>query len=118
MITDKKKEMTAAKDRVRRRINSDFDRSKYKYIPEEKPVDFYDNDVEQRVGIYVRVSTDDIRQTTSFELQRKYYEDFVDKPPIGNSLRFMRMRVSPAPLPKSVMRLIKWLPMPRLINLT
>ena len=81
MITDKKKEKTAAKDRVRRRINSDFDRSKYKYIPEEKPVDFYDNDVEQRVGIYVRVSTEDIRQTTSFELQRKYYEDFVNKHP-------------------------------------
>lgn len=81
MIKDKKKDRSAAKDRVRRRINSDFDRSKYKYIPEEKPVDFYDNDVEQRVGIYVRVSTDDIRQTTSFELQRKYYEDFVDKHP-------------------------------------
>lgn len=81
MITDKKKEKTAEKDRVRRRINSDFDRSKYKYIPEEKPVDFYDNDVEQRVGIYVRVSTEDIRQTTSFELQRKYYEDFVNKHP-------------------------------------
>ena len=81
MIVDKRKDKSAAKDRVRRRINSDFDRSKYKYIPEEKPVDFYDNEIEQRVGIYVRVSTDDIRQTTSFELQRKYYEDFVQKHP-------------------------------------
>ena len=41
----------------------------------------YDNDVNQRVGIYVRVSTDDVRQTTSFELQKKYYEDFVTKHP-------------------------------------
>ena len=81
MIVDKRKDKNDAKDRVRRRINSDFDRSKYKYIPEEKPIDFYDNEIEQRVGIYVRVSTDDIRQTTSFELQRKYYEDFVQKHP-------------------------------------
>ena len=118
MIVDKKRDKTAAKERVRRRINSNFDRSKYKYIPEEKPVDFYDNDVEQRVGIYVRVSTDDIRQTTSFELQRNITRTLLISTPIGNSLRFMLMRVSPAPLPKSVMRLIKWFPMPRLINLT
>ena len=81
MNTDKRRDKAAAKERVRRRINADFDRSKYKYIPEEKPIDFYDNDVEQRVGIYVRVSTDDIRQTTSYELQKKYYEDFVQKHP-------------------------------------
>ena len=71
----------AAKERVRRRINADFDRSKYRYIPEEKPVDYYDNDIAQKVGIYVRVSTDDVRQTTSYELQKKYYEDFVEKHP-------------------------------------
>ena len=29
----------------------------------------------------MRVSTDDVRQTTSFELQKKYYEDFVVKHP-------------------------------------
>lgn len=81
MITDKKKEKAAAKDRVRRRINADFDRTKYKYIPEEKPVDYYDDDSPRKVGIYVRVSTDDIRQTTSYELQKKYYEDFVEKHP-------------------------------------
>ncbi len=81
MNEDKRRAKAAAKDRVRRRINSDFDRSKYRYIPEEKPVDFYDNDTVQRVAIYVRVSTDDIRQTTSYELQKKYYEDFVVKHP-------------------------------------
>lgn len=81
MIKDKRKDKAAAKERVRRRINADFDRSKYKYIPEEKPIDYYDNDVAQKVGIYVRVSTDDVRQTTSYELQKKYYEDFVQKHP-------------------------------------
>lgn len=81
MIKDKKRDKAAAKERVRRRINADFDRSKYKYIPEEKPIGYYDNNVEQRVAIYVRVSTDDVRQTTSYELQKKYYEDFVQKHP-------------------------------------
>lgn len=81
MIKDRRKDKAAAKERVRRRINADFDRSKYRYIPEEKPIDYYDNDVDQKVGIYVRVSTDDVRQTTSYELQKKYYEDFVQKHP-------------------------------------
>lgn len=79
MINDKRKDKAEAKERVRRRINADFDRSKYRYIPEKKPVDYYDDDTPRNVGIYVRVSTDDIRQTTSYELQKKYYEDFVKK---------------------------------------
>lgn len=80
MISDKRKEKFDAKERVRRRINADFDRTKYKYISEEKLVDYYD-DSPRKIGIYVRVSTDDIRQTTSYELQKKYYEDFVEKHP-------------------------------------
>lgn len=81
MINNKRSERAAEKERVRKRIKADFDRTKYKYIPEEKPIDYYDDDISQRVGIYVRVSTDDIRQTTSYELQKKYYEDFVLKHP-------------------------------------
>ena len=81
MIKDKRKDKADQKERVRRRIKADFDRSKYQYIPEEKPADYYDDDISRRVGIYVRVSTDDIRQTTSYELQKKYYEDFVLKHP-------------------------------------
>lgn len=42
------------------------------FIPAKKQTDYYDNDVNQRVAIYVRVSTDDVRQTTSYELQKKY----------------------------------------------
>lgn len=81
MIKDKRKDKADQKERVRRRIKADFDRSKYQYIPEEKPADYYDDDISRRVGIYVRVSTDDVRQTTSYELQKKYYEDFVLKHP-------------------------------------
>ena len=69
------------KEKVRRRMHASVDPDNYEYIPAKEPVDYYDNTIPQRVAIYVRVSTDDIRQTTSYELQKKYYEDFVDKRP-------------------------------------
>ena len=46
----------------------------------KKQVDFYDEEP-KRVAVYVRVSTDDPRQTSSFELQKNYYEDFVQRYP-------------------------------------
>ncbi|MBO5066788.1 MAG: recombinase family protein, partial [Clostridia bacterium] len=69
------------KAETRARMRVDIDPDNYEYIPAEKETDYYDNDVNQRVGIYVRVSTDDVKQTTSFELQKMYYEDFVNKHP-------------------------------------
>lgn len=45
-------------------------------IPARKQQDFYDDDP-KRVGVYVRVSTDNIQQTSSYELQKNYYEDMV-----------------------------------------
>lgn len=47
-------------------------------IPATKKYDFYDN-VKRRVGVYVRVSTDNIQQTSSYELQKNYYEDKVNR---------------------------------------
>ena len=78
---DKRIEKEERKARTRRRIHVKVDPDNYDYYPETKTTDYYDNDVPQRVAIYVRVSTDDVRQTTSFELQKKYYEDFVVKHP-------------------------------------
>jgi hypothetical protein len=78
---NKRLEKLRAKEKQRKRIHVDIDPDNYEYIPEQKQTDYYDNDVPQRVAIYVRVSTDDVRQTTSFELQKKYYEDFVVKHP-------------------------------------
>lgn len=49
-------------------------------IPASKSYDFYD-DVHRRVAVYVRVSTDNLQQTSSYELQRNYYEDMVNKNP-------------------------------------
>ena len=79
--TKRKQEKKQEKEKVRKRMRVQIDPENYEYIPAKKPIDYYDNDVPQRVAIYVRVSTDDIRQTTSYELQKKYYEDFVRRHP-------------------------------------
>lgn len=79
--TNKRAEKERLKERTRRRMHVEIDPDNYEYIPEIKPVDYYDDDTPQRVAIYVRVSTDDVRQTTSFELQKQYYEEFVVKHP-------------------------------------
>ena len=47
-------------------------------IPARKQQDFYDDDP-KRVAVYVRVSTDNIQQTSSYELQKNYYEDMVSR---------------------------------------
>ena len=78
---DKRVSKEQQKDRVRRRMQARVDPEKYKYIPAKKQIDYYNDEVHQRVAIYVRVSTDDVRQTTSYELQRKYYEDFITQHP-------------------------------------
>ena len=69
------------KERVRQRVRAQVDPSTYEYYPETISTDYYNNDIYQRVAVYARVSTDDVRQTTSFELQKKYYEEFVSKHP-------------------------------------
>lgn len=65
------------KERIRERIRVQVDGERYRYYPETIRTDHYKSDEYQRVAVYVRVSTDDYRQTTSFELQRQYYEEFV-----------------------------------------
>ena len=77
----KKKSTEAHNERVRQRVNVRVDENKYEYYPETEHTETYDNDIYQRVGIYVRVSTDDEHQTMSYELQKKYYEDFVIRHP-------------------------------------
>lgn len=75
--TEKRTSKQQQKEKVRKRMNAKVDPENYEYIPAKKPIDYYDTEIPQRVAIYVRVSTDDIKQTTSYELQKKYYEDFV-----------------------------------------
>ena len=53
----RKRREQAQKDRVRRRINTKIDPENYEFRPAKKQVDYYDNEVEQRVAVYARVST-------------------------------------------------------------
>lgn len=53
-------------------------------LPEE---DFYANNTVKRVAVYARVSTDDPRQTSSYELQKNHYQDVVDRRPDWNLVK-------------------------------
>ena len=68
------------KERTRKRF-SNIDQSKIRVIPAKTVKGNYDKDRTLRVGIYARVSTDDPNQTTSYELQKNYYEDMVKRNP-------------------------------------
>jgi hypothetical protein len=48
-------------------------------IPAIEQVNFYEDRAEKRIAVYVRVSTDDIKQTSSYELQKNHYTDVVNK---------------------------------------
>ena len=66
-----RKQLAERKERVRRRINTKVDPENYEFIPAKKPIDYYDNDIRQRVAVYARVSTDNVQQTSSYELQKE-----------------------------------------------
>lgn len=48
-------------------------------IPAKTEAGLYDDNIHRRVAVYVRVSTDDPHQTSSYELQKNYYEDYVKR---------------------------------------
>ena len=73
---------TQKQERVRQRISrASIDPDKYEYIPAKEQNDHIKADEVQRVAIYARVSTDNPMQTSSFELQQKYYEELVGRYP-------------------------------------
>lgn len=75
---EKREEIQRKKDKERQRMRVTLDPDKVIHTPGKKPPDFYDNTSPKRVAVYVRVSTDDVRQTTSYELQKMYYEEYVN----------------------------------------
>ena len=77
----KKQKETEQKQKIHRRVYTKIDPENYEFIPAKKQIDYYDNDIPQRVAVYARVSTDNIQQTSSYELQKKYYEEFVIRHP-------------------------------------
>ena len=68
------------KSRIRERYRG-VDEELLDVIPAVKQDDFYDEAKVKRVGVYARVSTDDPRQTSSYELQKNYYNDLVSRRP-------------------------------------
>lgn len=65
------------KEKIRQRYKG-IDSNELIVIPAkpEKNI-FSDNTIEIRVAVYVRVSTDNLNQTSSFELQKNHYEDMI-----------------------------------------
>lgn len=68
------------KEKVLRRYKG-ADTADLETIPAKPKVDFFKDTSEKNVAIYARVSTDDARQTSSYEMQQKYYSDFVARHP-------------------------------------
>lgn len=74
---NKGQQIAEQKARMYKKIYAEVDQNNYEFIPAKKQVDYFDRDVSLRVAVYARVSTGNIQQTSSYELQKKYYEDFV-----------------------------------------
>ncbi len=70
----------AKKSRIRLRYQG-IDQDLLEVIPAKPTEDIYDDHVHRKVAVYVRVSTDDPSQTSSYELQKNYYEDYVSRCP-------------------------------------
>ena len=69
-------------NQVKRKIRERYkgiDEGLLDFIPARPQEDFFTSDSHKRVAVYARVSTDDPNQTSSYELQKNYYEDFVHK---------------------------------------
>ena len=69
------------KERVRRRIHTQIDQENYTFFPAKEPRDFFGESSRLSVAVYARVSTGNVEQTSSYELQKKYYEDYVRRHP-------------------------------------
>ncbi len=78
---DKKRQQEEERQNKRKHYTFHIDEDNYEFFPAKKTTDYYDNDVNQRVGIYARVSTKNIQQTSSYEMQKQYYEEFVKRHP-------------------------------------
>ncbi|MBE5952100.1 MAG: recombinase family protein [Lachnospiraceae bacterium] len=68
------------KERIRERYKG-IDTDALDVIPAIPQENFYEDTREKRVAVYARVSTDDPRQTSSYELQKNHYQDVVSHHP-------------------------------------
>jgi DNA invertase Pin-like site-specific DNA recombinase len=75
-----------SKERIRRRYK-DAHSEGVEVIPAKEKSDPFDETSEMNVVVYVRVSTDNAQQTSSYEMQQKYYSDFVKRHPSWKLIR-------------------------------
>lgn len=68
------------KRRIRERYKG-IDPNELDFIPAREKENIHKSDVQLRVAVYARVSTDDPNQTSSYELQKNHYNDFVNNHP-------------------------------------
>ena len=87
MYDVKKNNGLSQKERVRRRIHTPIDQENYTFFPAKEPRDFFGESSTLSVAVYARVSTGNVEQTSSYELQKKYYEDYVRRHPNWNLVR-------------------------------
>ena len=64
----------AQKQKVRNRYKGVENKEDIVVVPCIEEPGLYDDTRRKKVAVYVRVSTDSLQQTTSYELQRNYYE--------------------------------------------
>ena len=77
-----REEKERRKQKIRERIQIKMEQDNYEFFPGEDSPSIKDiHEREMRVAVYARVSTDNAEQTTSIELQKKYYEEFVNNHP-------------------------------------
>ena len=78
--SEEKLSKSQQKEKIRKRYKG-IDPDELEVIPALPKEELYDENKEKRVAVYARVSTDDPRQTSSYELQKNHYEDVVNRKP-------------------------------------
>lgn len=68
------------KEKIRERYKG-IDQGSITVIPARPPEDIFKSERTLRVAVYARVSTDDPNQTSSYELQKSHYEEYVSRHP-------------------------------------
>ena len=68
--------VAAQKAKIRERYKG-VDSDILDVIPAKEHPSLYEDTKEMQVGVYARVSTDDPRQTSSYELQKNHYHDVI-----------------------------------------
>ena len=81
-MTDQEKQFSneERKRKIRERYKG-VDRDALELIPAREIVSFNEDTSFKRVAAYCRVSTDDPNQTSSYELQKNHYEEYIKEHP-------------------------------------